>query len=188
MSIPVIPKLLSRACVTVSSLAILGSVGFLTPAAVEAKTVSIQTNWDTRLNAVKPSSNNLVIWVNLKNQRLAVMNKVTKKMVISYQILTGSDENPTPTGIFAINNNREISNTNSIELNGSYGTANVAVWNSFIDNSIAFHNAPWRQPWEFGNTKRRILNGSHGCVNMDLDDARDLYKRTYVGTAVIVTN
>jgi lipoprotein-anchoring transpeptidase ErfK/SrfK len=106
----------------------------------------------------------------------------------TFQILTGKDSTPTPTGTFKINNNRQYTpGGNKITLTGSYGTAKVGIWNPFIGNSIAFHNAPWRQEYEFGNTKRRKKNGSHGCINMRFGDALYLYKNTKSGTPVYVS-
>jgi lipoprotein-anchoring transpeptidase ErfK/SrfK len=102
--------------------------------------------------------------------------------------LTGSDKNPTPIGKFKINGNRQYTpGGNNITLTGSYGTAKVGIWNPFVGNSIAFHNAPWRKEYEFGNTERRKKNGSHGCINMRYSDALYLYKNTKSGTPVYVS-
>ncbi len=154
-----------------------------------AATPIVVTNWDSRLDKVTTGKDGLILWVDIKRQRLSVFKKSTKKFITSYQIITGKDGYQTPTGSFFINSNREYDpDGNNIELRGSYGSAYVQIWNPFVGNSIAFHNAPWRQQYEFGSTARRGKFGSHGCVNMDLDDAKDLWKRTSNGTRVIVTN
>jgi lipoprotein-anchoring transpeptidase ErfK/SrfK len=155
----------------------------------QASTVVVQTKWDPRLNNVTTGKDGLIVWVDIKKQRLSIFSRSNKKFITSYQILTGKDGYETPTGSFFINGNREYDpNGNTIELTGSYGTAKVQIWNPFVNNEIAFHNAPWRSPSEFGSTSRRPKYGSHGCVNMDGDDALDLYKRTKNGTRVLVTN
>jgi lipoprotein-anchoring transpeptidase ErfK/SrfK len=165
------------------------SIQLLNPQGVNARTTVVQTKWDSRLDKVTTGKDNLIVWVDLKRQRASLFNKSTKKLITSYQIISGKKDYETPTGSFFINGNREFDPTgNNIELNGSYGSAYVQVWNPFIGNQIAFHNAPWRSPWEFGNTTNFINNGSHGCINMDPEDAPDLYKRTRNGTRVLVTN
>ncbi len=132
------------------------------------------------------SSSSTVVKVNLTNQT-ATLFKNNKKDK-TFQILTGSNRNPTPTGTFKINGNRQYTpGGNYITLRGSYGTAKVGIWNPFIGNSIAFHNAPWRSEYEFGNAERRKKYGSHGCINMRYNDALYLYKNTKPGNTVIVS-
>ncbi|HQE70731.1 MAG TPA: L,D-transpeptidase, partial [Atopobiaceae bacterium] len=46
-----------------------------------------------------------------------------------------------------------------------------------------FHNADWR--WEFGGDIYTWW-GSHGCINMDYEPARELYELTELGDAVVI--
>jgi lipoprotein-anchoring transpeptidase ErfK/SrfK len=132
------------------------------------------------------ASTSTYVKVNLTKQSATLYKNNTEDR--TFQILTGSDKNPTPTGKFKINGNRQYTpGGNNITLTGSYGTAKVGIWNPFVGNSIAFHNAPWRKEYEFGNTERRKKNGSHGCINMRYSDALYLYKNTKSGTPVYVS-
>ncbi|MGL4758036.1 MAG: L,D-transpeptidase [Patescibacteria group bacterium] len=166
---------------------------------VQAATPVVKTEWDSRLNDVQPTSNGIILWVDIKKQRLSVFEKAPGqakgKFITSYQILTGKNSKPTPTGVFYTNSNRQISSKTDIKLTGSYGTALVSVWIPFIDNMIAFHDAPWRAQWEFGNKKQQEIKGSSGCINMDSQDVRHFWKYLFEtkrpgtrSTAVIVTN
>lgn len=153
-----------------------------------ARTPNYKTAWNATLAKIKTGVDGQIVWVDLKTQRVSVFKN--KKFVVSYQVLTGSDANPTPTGTFKISNLGEYDPDGGVELNGSYGTAYVSVWNpiTFADgNEIAFHNAPWRTDWEFGRTTWRPENGSHGCINMSLLDSLDLYNRTRPGTVVYIS-
>jgi lipoprotein-anchoring transpeptidase ErfK/SrfK len=132
------------------------------------------------------ASSGTYVKVNLTNQSATLYKDGSPDK--TFQILTGKDSTPTPTGTFKINGNRQYTPSgNKITLTGSYGTAKVGIWNPFIGNSIAFHNAPWRQEYEFGNTQRRKKFGSHGCINMRYSDALYLYKNTKAGTPVFVS-
>jgi lipoprotein-anchoring transpeptidase ErfK/SrfK len=164
------------------------SIGSTPAQAQVARTPNYKTAWVPALDKVKVGKDALIVWADLKTQRVSVFKN--KKFVVSYQVLTGSDKNPTPTGTFKISNLGEYDPDGGIELNGSYGSALVSVWNpiTFADgNEIAFHNAPWRSDWEFGRTTWRPQNGSHGCINMSLLDSLDLYNRTRPGTVVYIS-
>jgi lipoprotein-anchoring transpeptidase ErfK/SrfK len=151
--------------------------------------ISISTIFAVNPTLAAPSpiaSSGTYVKVNLTKQSATLYKNNTVDR--TFQILTGSDKNPTPTGTFKINGNRQYTpGGNYITLTGSYGTAKVGIWNPFVGNSIAFHNAPWRKEYEFGNTERRKKNGSHGCINMRYSDALYLYKNTKSGTTVYVS-
>ena len=53
----------------------------------------------------------------------------------------------------------------------------------FVDNMVAFHDAPWRGT--FGGTIYRG-NGSHGCINLPSANAQALYGLVQVGDVVVV--
>ena len=53
----------------------------------------------------------------------------------------------------------------------------------FVGNLVAFHDASWRS--SFGGTIYQY-NGSHGCVNLPADKAKELYHTIKVGDVVVV--
>ena len=58
----------------------------------------------------------------------------------------------------------------------------VTYWMPFINVNIGLHDAWWR--YEFGGDIYTWY-GSHGCVNLPTDAARELYYMAGVGTVVI---
>lgn len=64
-------------------------------------------------------------------------------------------------------------------------TAKCTYWMPFIPSvGIGFHDYDTgRSDWR---TSAYLTNGSHGCINMHLGDARTLYESVEVGTPVIV--
>ena len=94
----------------------------------------------------------------------------------------------TPTGIYSINSNMQSGN---VELKGEIDPKTnkpeyisyVKYWMPFINNSHALHDADWRSP--FGGEIYKT-SGSHGCVNLPPDKAKELYGMISVGTVVIV--
>lgn len=67
-------------------------------------------------------------------------------------------------------------------LVGSTWRQYVYYWIGF-NGSIGVHDAPWRDV--FGGSIYQY-NGSHGCVNVPLDAARQVYNNVSLGTKVIV--
>ncbi len=60
----------------------------------------------------------------------------------------------------------------------------VAYWIPFIGNAYGLHDATWQSA--FGGTRYLDGFGSHGCVNLPLDKAAELYNIIQVGDPVIV--
>ncbi len=94
----------------------------------------------------------------------------------------------TPSGVYTINSNMRSGN---VELRGKIDPktnepeyiSHVEYWMPFIEDSVALHDADWRS--SFGGDLYRS-NGSHGCVNLPVGKARDLYGMVSVGTVVVV--
>lgn len=98
-----------------------------------------------------------------------------------------STNHGTPTGVYAVNGNKGTNQT-LIGFDEDHDgepdyKSHVDYWIPFIDNVVAFHDAPWRR--KFGSTIYQY-NGSHGCVNLPPDKAAELYKLVPVGTVVVV--
>ena len=93
----------------------------------------------------------------------------------------------TPTGVNPINANKAMNQTlKGLDYNGdgepdyeSY----VTYWIPFVGNLVALHDADWR--YYFGGTVYQG-NGSHGCVNLPVGKAAELYELTRVGDCVVV--
>jgi lipoprotein-anchoring transpeptidase ErfK/SrfK len=141
----------------------------------QGRTAELETIYDAKkLANVKVDPNEYLIWVDLAKQRMSIFQN--KEFVTSYQVLTGADRSPTITGSFRINNKIFRPNDNyNLYNNKGEVSAKVSYWIPFSGNLYAFHNASWREFKEFGDTKRRVIGGSHGCVNMSYADVEDFY-------------
>lgn len=49
-----------------------------------------------------------------------------------------------------------------------------------------FHDAGWRDIWEFNDKGRYITNGSNGCCNMKEEDVFIIEENTYLGMPVLI--
>ena len=66
----------------------------------------------------------------------------------------------------------------------SYRTP-VNYWMRVTWEGVGFHDATWQSA--FGGTRNQIPGvGSHGCINMPLDQAAALYDMVEVGTPVVM--
>lgn len=100
-------------------------------------------------------------------------------VIFETDVVTGNPNmgNSTPTGAFRIRYHQQ-----NATLTGPGYSTMVAYWMVFADD-VGFHDATW-QPY-FGG-QLYLYNGSHGCVNMPLDQAGVLYGLIYDNLPVFV--
>ncbi len=84
--------------------------------------------------------------------------------------------NVTPEGVFGV----AYKTTNAVLRGEDYITP-VNYWMPYYGN-YGMHDATWRS--EFGGDIY-IANGSHGCINLPLDKAAQIYQYVYAGFPVI---
>ena len=101
------------------------------------------------------------------------------EVIFECDVVTGNPNlgNSTPKGAFRIRYHER-----NATLRGPGYATPVAYWMVFADD-VGFHDATW-QPY-FGGSLYQT-NGSHGCVNMPLDKAGELYDLIYDGMPVFV--
>lgn len=128
---------------------------------------------------------NRFVDVDLKKQ-IARLYDENGEVIWKSDIVSGlpQDGRDTPTGVYYIKTNDGKSVLRGYKPDGSkdYETE-VQYWMPFKDNSIGFHDASW-QP-EFGG-KRYKTGGSHGCINLPPDKAKELHELLKVGDPVVV--
>lgn len=88
--------------------------------------------------------------------------------VTTGELTTGNPHTVTNCGVFKLSYK-----TKDVTLRGADYEEPVSYWMPF-DGGIGFHDATWREDWEFGG-ENYLGNGSHGCVNMRLGSAGILY-------------
>ena len=100
-------------------------------------------------------------------------------VTLETDVVTGNPNlgNDTPKGAFRIRYHQAPAT-----LRGPGYVTQVAYWMVFADD-VGYHDATW-QPY-FGGSLY-LSNGSHGCVNMPLGKAGELYELVYDGMPVFV--
>ena len=92
----------------------------------------------------------------------------------------------TPTGEFAIQakeTNRILTGADTDKDGKPDYESFVYYWMPFLDYDYGLHDATWRD--EFGGDIYTWW-GSHGCVNLPLDKAEELFNLVNVGDPVVV--
>lgn len=91
----------------------------------------------------------------------------------------------TPYGVYDVNlKGRHVTLTGRDSAGNITYQTPVAYWMPFIGNSIGFHDATWQS--SFGGNRYRTGAGSHGCINLSLSKAEELYGILDVGDVVVV--
>lgn len=97
--------------------------------------------------------------------------------------------NGTPTGIYKINTNNGastlIGKTDPATGEPEYKTP-VNYWMPFEGNAVGFHDASWQSTANFSNPEAYKTVGSHGCINLPPEKAKELHDLIKVGLCVIV--
>jgi hypothetical protein len=103
------------------------------------------------------------------------------KLVVSTDVITGkvSAGWGSRTGIFTVNGGKRP----NVGLVGSDYYAFVNYWMPYIEGVVGMHDCTWHD--EFGGDVF-IYDGSHGCINIPLSQARTLFNNLAVGTKVII--
>lgn len=101
------------------------------------------------------------------------------EVILESPIVSGNPNygNDTPVGFFYI-----YDKTSPARLYGPGYETEVSYWMAFIDD-VGFHDATWQD--YFGGDVY-YTNGSHGCVNLPLYFAEDLYNTVYIYMPVYV--
>ncbi|MCD7917999.1 MAG: L,D-transpeptidase, partial [Clostridiales bacterium] len=97
-------------------------------------------------------------------------------LVVESDFVSGKND-ATPTGTYGIQYCERYAT-----LNGENYSSPVSYWMPFYDG-VGLHDASWRT--SFGGTIYKT-NGSHGCINLPIKVAKQLYENMSAGTAVIV--
>ena len=115
--------------------------------------------------------------VDMEGQHVYVY--VDGELVLDSPCVTGDAKRKrlTPTGVFYI----EYKQRNRTLRGENYATP-VNYWMHFY-NHCGFHDAGWRR--KFGGDIY-LTDGSHGCVNMPPEKAKEMYDIVYKGMPVIV--
>ncbi|MBE8997019.1 MULTISPECIES: L,D-transpeptidase [unclassified Nostoc] len=136
----------------------------------KAIAASVDENGITESN-ISQTSQPRLIEIDLSEQRLRAWEG--KKLVYSYRISGGKRSTPTPIGRFRINSKYR---THRMRGRG-YNIPDVP-YTMYFYRGYAIHGAYWHN--RFGTPV------SHGCVNLPVKQARNVYNWASYGTLVVV--
>jgi hypothetical protein len=137
-----------------------------------------------------------VIVVSLVEQTLRLYQD--GKLVKAFQITSGQFDKPSPPGIWHIFLRQSPTVFKSSEPKGSafwYPDTKINYAMEYRDDGYFFHDSWWRvnygvgtnfPHYDVGGDETFAGNGSHGCINMQEDQAAWLYQNTGYGTPVIM--
>ncbi len=145
--------------------------------------LATQQKEEERLSLVPPAprQEGKLIVVNLSLQRIYAYENGISIFSAAVPITTGKQGFETVTGEFAIYL-KEQQHKMVSPFPGIYYDDVVNYWMPFY-LGYGLHDAPWRSIY---GTQDYPVVGSHGCVNMPLNDTIVLYNWAEVGTRVIV--
>ena len=120
------------------------------------------------------------------------------KLFRSFLITSGQYEKPSPPGLWQIFVRQSPTIFKSSEPQGSafwYPDTNINFAMEYHEGGYFFHDSWWRADYgpgtnfphyDSGGDETFAGNGSHGCINMQENDAGWLYKNSTYGVSVIV--
>ena len=135
------------------------------------------------LGAGQPDWGKRYIDIDLSQQH-AYMYDAKGELIWESDIVSGSPQTPTPTGVYFIKSNNGATVLKGTNLDGTKYESPVRYWMPFKGGSHGLHDADWQ--WAFGGTRYRDGAGSHGCVNLPVDKAKEISKLILVGDPVVV--
>ncbi|WP_279019293.1 L,D-transpeptidase [Mobiluncus mulieris] len=120
------------------------------------------------------------VWVdvNLSNHTTAVY-RGNQPVYGPIPMVNGHPQAPTRQGVFQVYAKVDHQIMRGIGWNGPYEEA--APWIAYFSGDYALHGAPWRHTFVWEPEK-----GSHGCINMAVADAKQVFDLVSIGTVVVV--
>lgn len=137
----------------------------------------------TWLGAGQPDWGNRYIDIDLSKQH-AWMYNASGELIWESDIVSGSPATPTPTGVFYIKSVNGATTLKGTNLDGTKYESKVRYWMPFRSHTHGLHDADWQ--WAFGGTRYKDGVGSHGCVNLPVDKAKELHSLVEKGDPVVV--
>jgi len=133
---------------------------------------------DTSTETASHENNAVLVNISIDQQTLQILDQETNEILLEVPIVSGNlaDGSNTPTGNFEIN-----SKQTNITLQGSDFSDFVYYWMAFIDAEYGIHDASWRDT--FGGDIYKE-NGSHGCINLSVENAQIVFNLVNIGTPV----
>lgn len=137
----------------------------------------IATLWNrVEFHRSHPASGEFWIDINLSTYTLTAY--VGTDIVLQSAVVTGASVSPTAQGEFYVNWKLESQTMEGVGWDGTPYRQEGVPWVMYFFEDFAIHGAYWRNGFGYA--------ASHGCVNLPVDVAEQLYHMTPYGTRVIV--
>ena len=121
-------------------------------------------------------------WIDIDLSNYSVTGYEGATPVVRTPMVPGAPLTPTKTGSFAVYAKLPSQTMRGNNVDGStYETPNVP-WILYYDGGYALHGAYWRSSFGYDAGS----GGSHGCVNLPVGQAKQLYDFASIGDKVIV--
>jgi hypothetical protein len=117
-------------------------------------------------------------WIDINLSNYSLTAYVGNAPVLSTVIVDGAEATPTVTGEFYIYTKMDTQTMKGDNVDGTTYETKDVPWVMYFYADWAIHGAYWRDSFGY--------SGSHGCVNLPVDDAAWLYTWASVGTRVEV--
>lgn len=143
-----------------------------------------KTTAEAKLVVQKPEygAKGTYVFVSISNQTLTYF--VDGKVALNTPVVTGNIYgHNTPRGTFRLLNKATNVTLKGREDNGDDYESFVRYWMAFLGSSYGLHDADWRASFG-GNIYQG--NGSHGCVNMPVPMAGQLFGMIEYGTPILI--
>ena len=112
------------------------------------------------------------------------------KIVWEANFISGKPgEDATPEGVWQINSNdgaSKLIGAKDPKTGKPKYESPVSYWMPFEGNMVGFHDATWQNDKSFDDSNSYKWCGSHGCINLRLNDAKALHDCINVGLCVVV--
>lgn len=109
------------------------------------------------------------------------------KIIWEADVITGipDGEHDTTEGVYWVNRMQSPSILSGYQGNTNTYNTEVQYWMPFEGDAVGFHDAPW-QNGLLGGTRYKDGYGSHGCVNLSTEKAKELYSLLKEADTVVV--
>ena len=104
--------------------------------------------------------------------------------IVSGKPGSGGRGSITPSGVYYLNAKQSPSVLKGKNDDGTEYESHVEYWMPFIGNAIGLHDASWQS--SFGGTRYRDGAGSHGCVNLPVSKAAEIYGLLELSDVIVV--
>lgn len=123
-------------------------------------------------------------WIDINLSNFSVTAYVGSEVVHGPVLMVhGMDEAPTVTGTYNIYLKYEMQTMRGTNPDGTKYVSPDVPWVSYFYEGYALHGAPWRSTFGYAGSE-----GSHGCVNLPVSDAKWFYDFGDIGTIVVSHN